>query len=79
MCYCSKGGGKGRREKQEGRSKQNRIKYFLFKTYGIFLSPHVGDCDCTAKAQLDMNCNPLGYCSDVRLRLSSLPHKSISL
>lgn len=44
-----------------------------------FLSPHVSDRDCAAKAQLGMNYDPLGCCTDVKLRLSSLPHKSISL
>lgn len=33
-----------------------------------FLSPYVGDFDCAAKAHLDMNCDPLGNCTDGKLR-----------
>lgn len=61
---------------KEGRTEQS---IFSFEVMASFLSPHVSDRDCAAKAQLGMNYDPLGCCTDVKLRLSSLPHKSISL
>lgn len=68
----------GAKSKREGVS-GTEWSVFSFRVRASFLSPHVGDCDCVAKAPLDTNCDPLGYCADVKLRWSSLPRKSISL